>query len=106
MLKISIHDSPKQRRLVLEGKAMMPWIKELGAAWNAASSELSGRRLVVDLRNVTAISEEGEDALLELMRKGANFCCSGVLVKHVVRELLRHINQESDPSVRPCHGPS
>lgn len=102
VLKISVHDSQKLRRLVLEGKAMEPWIEELGAAWSAASSELRGRRLEVDVRNVTAVSEKGESALMELMKRGARFRCSGVLMKHIVRELLQRISKESDPLQFPC----
>ena len=104
VLKISVHDSQKLRRLVLEGKAMEPWIEELGAAWSAASSGLRGRRLEVDVRNVTAISEKGEGALMELMKKGARFRCSGVLMKHVIRDLLQRLARESDPPLLPYQG--
>ncbi len=106
MLKISVHDSPKRRSVVLEGKAMAPWIEELGAAWSAANSGLCGRRLEVDLRNVTAISEEGERALWELIKKGARFRCSGVLTKHVLHELLRRRSKETgSPVYSDRHSP-
>ena len=89
MLKICVNDIRTERRLVLEGTLTGPWVAELMTAWNAATAGLEGRKLVVDLRNVTFISEEGKDALSELMSKGARFCCAGVLTKHVLQQLAR-----------------
>jgi hypothetical protein len=43
---------------------------------------------VIDVRNVTVISEEGENALLELINSGAEFR-SGVFTKHVLKQLVR-----------------
>lgn len=36
---------------------------------------IRGRKLIVDLTNVTLIGREGEDTLSKLMREGAEFCC-------------------------------
>ena len=96
MLKISVIDSRTERRLVLEEKVIMPWIAELRKAWKAAAAgELEGRALVVDLGSVTVISQEGENALLELMSEGAKFRCSGVLTTHVIQELARRCKKSS-----------
>jgi hypothetical protein len=89
MLKISVIDRRTERRLVLEGKLIAPWVAELRTAWRAANGQVGGPALVVDLRNVTVISQEGENALLELMGDGAKFRCSGVLVRHLIHELAR-----------------
>jgi hypothetical protein len=89
MLRISIIDTRAQRRLVLEGKLIAPWTKELQSAWKSAGEELHGRRLVIDLTNVTVIGQDGENTLFELMRDGARFSCGGVLTKHVVKRLAR-----------------
>src|SRR6267378_2030944 len=67
MLKISVIDRRTERRLVLEGKLIAPWVAELRTAWQAVNEEIKGRALVVDLGNVAVISQEGENALLELM---------------------------------------
>ncbi|HLY62250.1 MAG TPA: hypothetical protein VKV95_16030 [Terriglobia bacterium] len=89
MLKICINDIRTERRLVLEGTLTGPWVAELRTAWNESNSGLEDRKLVVDLRNVTFISEEGKHVLSELMSKGAKFCCAGVLTKHVLQQLAR-----------------
>jgi hypothetical protein len=98
MLKISVIDSRTERRLVLEGKLIAPWVGELRTAWKTANEEMEGRTLVVDLRNITFISQEGEKALSELMTAGAKFRCSGVLTKHVLKQLARKKQQESPRS--------
>ena len=100
MLKISVVDSRTERRLVLEGKLIAPWVAELRTAWKAANGEIAGRRLVVDLKNICVISQEGENALLELMSEGAKFCCSGVVAKHVIRELRRRSKRNSSQSTQ------
>ncbi len=89
MLKISVIDRRTERSLVLEGKLIAPWVAELRTAWQAANGQAGGPALVVDLRNITVISQEGENALLEMMSHGAKFRCSGVLIKHLIHELAR-----------------
>jgi hypothetical protein len=87
MLKISTIDRRSERRLVVEGKLIQPWVGELRRTWRSAGEDLQGRKLVIDLSSATVISREGEDALLELMREGAKFSCGGVLTKYVVKQL-------------------
>jgi hypothetical protein len=87
MLKVTLIETHDQRRLVLEGALVQPWISELERVWSAAGDELAERRLVVDLDNVTTISKEGENTLFELMRVGAKFSCGGVLTRYLVGQL-------------------
>lgn len=95
MFRISIADTPSRRTLIVEGTLVGPWVAELGRTWRNASQELDGRKLVIDLRNLTAISREGEDAIFELMKKGVKFTCCGVLNRHVLKQLARKNQQES-----------
>ena len=89
MLKISILDTSAPRRIVLEGKLIAPWVTELNQTWKALAADLGGREFVVDIGDVTVISREGENALLELMRHGAKFQCRGVFARHIVEQLTR-----------------
>jgi len=93
MLKISIFDTPDRRRLVLEGKLVAPWAAELRNECRRAAAELRGRELVIELRNVTCISADGENVLLELMKEGVRFRSAGVLTKHVMKQLARKIRR-------------
>jgi hypothetical protein len=75
--------------LVLEGKLVAPWVAEVDREWNDARLSARGLPLIVDLRNVTIISSEGEDILLRMMRAGVRFVCGGVLNRHVLQQLAR-----------------
>ena len=103
MLKISILDSPSHRRLVIEGKLISPWASELATVWHQATADLNGRALVIDVKGLTAITEDGENVLLDLMKHGASFRSSGVFTKHVLKRLARKIGKSmQDPQdVRP-----
>jgi hypothetical protein len=87
LLKISILDTHEQRRLILEGKLIGPWIAELKDVRGKIALDPDDRELVTDVRNLSAIGE-GENVLFELMNDGAKFC-SGVFAKHVLKQLAR-----------------
>jgi hypothetical protein len=89
MFKISIVENQNQRRLVVEGKLISPWTAEMEDAWRNAAQDLQGRKLIVDLTNVTLIGPDGENTLFRLMKEGAKFSCCGVLTRHVLRQLAR-----------------
>lgn len=89
MLKISIVDTPSHRRLMLEGRLVSPWTVELKSACEKARADLRNRELVIDLRCLTAISEEGEKVLLELLNLGVKFRSTGVFTKLVMKQLSR-----------------
>ena len=87
MFKLSIVETRGQRRLVLEGKLVTPWTTEVESAWRSAGEQLGGRKLIVDLANVTFISRDGENTLFKMMRAGAKFSCGDVLTRHVLKQL-------------------
>jgi anti-anti-sigma regulatory factor len=95
MFKISIVDTPSRRTLVVEGTLIGSWVPELSSTWRNASHELGGRKLVMDLSNLTVISREGEDAILDLMDEGAEFCRGGILTRHVLKQRARKKQQQS-----------
>jgi hypothetical protein len=100
MFKISIIDRRHQRRLILEGKLVAPWTTELRAVCERARADLHHRELVVDIKNLIAISQEGENLLLELMKEGTTFRSRGVFTKHVLAQLARRVRrnvQETTP---------
>ena len=103
MLKLSVIDSRAERRLVLEGKLVAPWVAELRTAWKAVNGEIEGRQLVVELKDVSVVSQEGENALLEMMNAGAKFRCGGVVTKHVIKELRRRSKRDPSKAVREEH---
>ena len=69
-----------------EGKLIAPWANELRTCENGKTG-LDGRGLVIDVKNLTGISQCGEDVLLALMNEGAKFHCRGVFAKQILRQL-------------------
>ena len=105
MLKISAVESRTQRRLVLEGRLIAPWVAELRAAWKRAKVDLDDRELVIDMGQVMVISQEAENTLLQMMTEGARFRCSGVLTRHLLQQLKRRSRKQpaqSDMSSQEC----
>src|SRR5258708_19716449 len=90
---------------------MGPWMTELERTWSGAGEGVEGRKLVIDLQNVTVISREGESGIYELMQEGARFSCAGVLTRHLLKRLphrcqarFPNVNQMcSTPSQTPPH---
>ncbi len=93
MLKISIIDGARRRRLILEGKLIAPWAAELTRACEEAKADLCGRELVVEMKHITTISQEGENVLVDLLNRGLKFRCDGVFTKHVMKQLTRRANR-------------
>ena len=86
MLKITVIEGQRRRRVIVEGKLIGPWTAELTSAYQRARTDLQDRELIVDLRSLTAISPEGADVLLQLIREKVKFVC-GVYAKEVLRQL-------------------
>ena len=93
MLKISIVEGRNQRRLVVEGKLLAPWADELTRACEKARADLHNRDLVVEVKNVTVISQAGENVLLALMNDGVKLRAHGVFTKRVLKQLARRVRR-------------
>ena len=98
MLKISIVDSDKDRRMILEGKLIAPWTTELQRACDEARQSLRGREIGLDLKDLTVISQEGQNLLGALMKEGIKVRGCGVFAREVLRKLCgRARAQHQDP---------
>ena len=87
--------------MIVEGKLAGPWAAELRSACKDAETGLRDRELIVEMKHVTTISQEGENLLLELMNNGIKFRCRGVFTKHVLKQLSQRANtavRETNPS--------
>jgi hypothetical protein len=93
MLKISLINGARRRRLILEGKLIAPWAAELRRACEEAKADLRGRELVIEMKHLTTISQEGENVIVDLLRCGIKFRSDGVFTKHVLKQLRRRTNR-------------
>jgi hypothetical protein len=91
MLKITRVKTKRRWHVILEGELIMPWVTELRKEWKEIRTLEGELKVIVDLRNVVSISQEGRDVLFEMMSQDVKFICGGVLNRHVLRELARKI---------------
>jgi anti-anti-sigma regulatory factor len=89
MLKISMIESPRHCRLVVEGRLIAPWAAELRTATQSAIAELRDRKLIVYISSLTTIDRDGEDVLVELMNDGVVVRGCGLFTKHVLKQLAQ-----------------
>ncbi len=96
MLKITATIGEGYQKLVLEGKLTDPWLSELERAWDEMRTPQGAKAVVVDLKDVTVISERGERLLKQMMVDGAKFnCCRGIFTRHVIQRLVRWCRAQS-----------
>lgn len=89
MLKITNIEGQKRIRVVVEGQLAAPWTTELKLACEKAQADLDGRALILELKHLTAISQEGENILLGFMNRGVKVSGSGVFAKQILKQLAR-----------------
>jgi hypothetical protein len=94
MLKISLVEKRTRRQVVLEGKLIAPWAAELRAVCEKEKAELDGRELVVEMKCITAISQEGENVLLQLMKEGVKLRSRDVFMKQVLKQVARRARRD------------
>jgi anti-anti-sigma regulatory factor len=87
MLRITIHDSPSEFRLQLEGRLAGPWVREVELCWQTAQSTVRNRMVIVDLRDVDFVDSAGERLLAALHQQGAKLLAAGPMTKHLVAEI-------------------
>ena len=86
MLRITIHDSSTGTTFQLEGKLAGAWVGELEQCWITASSALQGRRMAVDLTQVSFIDADGRNLLERMAAAGADLVAAGPLTKSICEE--------------------
>ena len=87
MLKITITNTAKEERWILQGRLVAPWVEELKANWNKMRRVAERGKCIVNLDEVTFIDRSGERMLRCMSRQGAQLVASDVYVKHVLRRL-------------------
>src|SRR5690348_2005266 len=97
MLKITEIDGNHRRTLVLEGQLVAPWISVLEQSWNELRLSQSAEPIVIDLKDVTAISPEGQQVLSRMIAEGAELVCyRGVLIKQVLQQLKQRCKARAE----------
>ena len=86
MLRITVNETPTEKRWILQGRLVGLWVSELRRAWKKAHQPESNRKCVVDLNDVTFIDKKGERLLRAMSKQGAQFIATGIYTKHVLQQ--------------------
>jgi hypothetical protein len=85
MLRITVQEDGTLWRLHLSGRLVGAWVAETENTWRSAS--VSGRRVEIDISEVTWIDEAGRCLLQTMNQAGAGFIAKGVWMEALVEEI-------------------
>ena len=105
MLKITMTETPTEKRWIVQGCLVGPWVNELRTTWKRAHQSQDKRTCIIDLNDVMSIDKSGERLLRAMSKKGAQLIATGMYVKHVLEQLRDAIggaNAASPSADRPA----
>jgi outer membrane protein TolC len=94
MLRITVHVDEKNGRIEAAGKIGGPWAAELENAWH--SVQAPGKKIEIDLRDVTGVDAGGWHLLEQMHRAGARLVVSGVMMKALLDEIVERQRTNSN----------
>ncbi|HSA91576.1 MAG TPA: hypothetical protein VLE48_01070 [Terriglobales bacterium] len=86
MLRIRTFDEPHALTLKLEGKVVRAWVTEARRAWRDARN---GKKLIIDLLDVSFVDDAGRQLLAEMHAAGASLIGSGPMIRALLDEIER-----------------
>lgn len=89
MLRITVHETPRDLTFQLEGRLTGPWLRELEKCWQSTLARQREQVLRVDLTGVTFVDAAGKACLAGMHRQGAELIAADCLTKAIVAEVTR-----------------
>lgn len=86
MLKITFHETPTEKRWILHGRLVGPWVAELRTSWKKTHRDHGERTWIVDLSDVTFIDQRGERLLRTMSKAGTQFIATGIYIRHLLQQ--------------------
>ena len=87
MLRITVLTEGSKTVFKLDGKITGPWVKELESCWEMLRRVQAGKKMVVDLADVSFINGAGNLLLERMHREGADLLGEGPLTRSIVEEI-------------------
>lgn len=87
MLRITVHNDEVATRLVIEGRLMGAWARELEGCWRQATTAQPPPRILVELTDVSFVDEGGMELLKLMAAAGVELIAKGILMKALIEEL-------------------
>jgi anti-anti-sigma regulatory factor len=92
MLRITTHNESQAISLVVEGKLVGPWVKELEKCWESLLAAEPAKAVVVNLTAVTFVDSAGRELLTRMRRQGARLVPAGCLMNAIVAEIEAEVS--------------
>ncbi len=87
-LRITVHERESSIEVTLEGRLAGPWVAELSKAWRETAPRLESKTLILNLRDLTTLNEEGKQVLREIVvQTSAEILTSDPLMKYLAQEI-------------------
>ncbi len=107
MLRVTIHDSRTERRVLLEGKLAGPCVSEFESIWKQARGACQACSFVIDLSEATVIDASGKVVLMAMISEGARLTGKGVYTECLVNDLTQKAQQHGRDAAAPSiRGPT
>jgi anti-anti-sigma regulatory factor len=87
MLRITVHKDIEATCLVIEGRLMGAWVRELESCWRQATAAQLPPRIFVELTDVSFVDEEGGRLLKLMATSGVELIATDLLMKALVEEI-------------------
>jgi hypothetical protein len=92
MLRITIHNDTAVTSFILEGTLTGEWVKELERCWRHQAARPAAPRILVELRDVGFVDEEGRDLLRLMAQAGSELVAVDLVMKAIVEEIVTSIS--------------
>jgi hypothetical protein len=87
-LRITVLEQQSSIEVTLEGRLAGPWVAELSKAWRETAPRLEGKKLFLNLHNLTFSDEEGKQVLREIvLQTSPEIFSSTPLTKYLAQEI-------------------
>ena len=88
-LKISIQERAQDTQIKLEGRIAGPWTAELSRVWLESAPRIAGKKLVIDLRDVTYADAHATNLLSEIYEQTHAELITGTVWTQSLAELIK-----------------
>jgi anti-anti-sigma regulatory factor len=87
-MKVEIQETGESVVLRVEGRLAGAFVAELENCWSIARATRPGRRISVDVKNVTCIDRAGKHLLQLMHRSGVPFLRAGLAVQDILEQIM------------------
>jgi len=92
VLRISIQENDNTIGFTLVGRLAGPWVTELERAWAEVAARLDGKKLSLDVRDLTYSDATGKRVLREMFKRSRTEFITHSDWSHHLAEEIRNLN--------------